>query len=626
MLRKTDRYIADRLPFDFFDRISAGEFNRPDYPPFSDREAWKKAASSCFAPQIIALADAVPADHVPLLLYSNYCRYNTDGDRISYEKPYFERRKNLAALAVACCLTGDTAKYMPRLLDYVSAILEEWNWCLPAHVIWQENSPGDWRFCDLFCAETGAVLALLYSILGEELDRGYNNSAAALPAQYWLAERKDEKKMCPPFSERLRQQVLDRTLRTVFSRRKRHWWLTTIKPANWSVWCSYNCLETALLLEKDHKKLASCMKSLLGVTSRFINFNSDDGYCSEGPSYCNKANHMVLRTLLLLNKVTPGCTGKLVAEPKIRALAEFISHLRIGEKYQLSFGDSQPFFSPDMSVIVPAAELFKSKRLAGLAAITDPLPGHCGDYLKEFLTVLFDRPESMPQELPEEQALTVFPDRLAIMRSKRFSLALKAGNNLEKHNHNDLGHFTLYDGSTPVIIDAGTGDYGRINFSDQRYTLWNTRGSGHNAPVVNGVEQLEGAEYTADFRVEENRIICCDLSRAYPPDAGIRQFVRRMEFSPEAVSVQDTLTLEKDCTSELLLITPQRVDQLNDGSLMIGKVKLVLSQVELAGVEELPDMLYSSSGKAYSIWGGKLSGIRLKTTSCSYKLDFIAVK
>ncbi len=625
MLRKTDRYISEHLPSDFFARLSAGNFVRPDYPAFSDRKAWEKAASSPFAPQMIRLADAVAEGVVPALLYSNYCRYNTEGDRTSYEQPYFERRKNLACLAVACCITGDTKKYMPRLLDYASAILEEWNWCLPAHVIWKGNSPGDWKFCDLFCSETGAVLAQLYSILGEELDKGCNNSGVPQPAQYWLAERKDEAKMCPPFSERLRQQVLDRTLRTVFSRLKRHWWLMTLKPANWSVWCSYSCLEIAFLLEKDPAKLVRYARSLLGVASRFINSNSDDGYCSEGPSYCNKANHMVLRILLLLNKIYPGCTDRLISEPKMRALAEFITHLRIGGKYQLSFGDSQPVFNPDMSVLVPAAELFKSGRLTGLTALTNPLPGHCGDYLKEFLAVLFDRPETLPQEPPREDAVTIFPDRLAILRSEQLSVSLKAGNNLEKHNHNDLGNFTIYNGTDPIIIDAGTGDYGRINFSDMRYTLWNTRGKGHNAPVINGVEQLEGAEYTATFTSEDN-LLRCDLSKAYPREAGIEYFERTVEFSPTTVSVGDTLKLKQSSELELLLITPQSVEQTGYGSLMIGNVKLVLTDIAFAGTAELPEMITSASGKPYSIWGGKLTGIRLKTTSSCYKLDFIAAK
>lgn len=59
---------------------------------------------------------------------------------------------------------------------------------------------------------------------------------------------------------------------------------------------------------------------------------------------------------------------------------------------------------------------------------------------------------------------------------------------------------------------------------------------------------------------------------------------------------------------------------------MIGKVKLVLSGIDFEGMQELPDMIFSSSGKSYSIWGGKLTGIRLKTGSSCYKLDFIADK
>ena len=79
-------------------------------------------------------------------------------------------------LALALCLTGDKEKYMPRLLDHVVAILEESTWCIPAHSHWVKNTLMDREPVDLFAAEkTGAVMAILHHILGEELDKEIEN-------------------------------------------------------------------------------------------------------------------------------------------------------------------------------------------------------------------------------------------------------------------------------------------------------------------------------------------------------------------------------------------------------------------------------------------------------------------
>lgn len=48
---------------------------------------------------------------------------------------------------------------------------------------------------------------------------------------------------------------------------------------------------------------------------------------------------------------------------------------------------------------------------------------------------------------------------LAIARDGVFDLAVKAGNNGESHNHNDVGSFTLYKNGRPFIIDVGVETY-----------------------------------------------------------------------------------------------------------------------------------------------------------------------
>ena len=76
-------------------------------------------------------------------------------------------------------------------------------------------------------------------------------------------------------------------------------------------------------------------------------------------------------------------------------------------------------------------------------------------------------------------------------------LATKGGFNNESHNHNDVGTFSLYVNTIPVLIDAGVGTYTRQTFSSERYTIWTMQSNYHNLPMINGVPQSFGQNYKA---------------------------------------------------------------------------------------------------------------------------------
>ena len=264
-----DHYFDNNLPADLFKRIAEGKINREIYPRFSDRKSWEKARKTPCAADIIKNADAIAENYVPPLLFSNFRRFAVDGNRIDYQTPHHKRRENLGYLALALCLTGDKEKYMPRLLDYAVAIMEETSWCVPAHSHWIKQTWMNRRPVDLFSAETGVVMAMLHYVLGEELDKEIEG-----------------------FSERIRRITLARTIYTLFyhpESSEMHGWYNTDKPNNWGPWCAANCLLTVLLLEQDNEKVALFAKELLHVCARFASCYADDGYCNEGPSYYSKA-------------------------------------------------------------------------------------------------------------------------------------------------------------------------------------------------------------------------------------------------------------------------------------------------------------------------------------------------
>lgn len=597
-MKKSERYIADRLPADFFERVRKGEFNRDFFPRFSNRKMWNKFRKSDFAGMIIQEADLIPENQVPQLLFSVYQQFPKNGNRTNYEGLYFKRRKDLGFLAAALCLTGDTEKYMNRVIDYTAAILEERSWCVPAHARWQEEESFGLHFCDLFSAETGAQMALLVNILGEKLEEEV-----------------------PGIIRAIREKTLSQTVYTALDKTFPHWWNLSERPANWTPWCSSNNIITSLLLETNGQKRAAQIRRFLENCSRFIYYYADDGYCPEGPSYYMKANLMIFQTLFFLEKAFPGSMKPLFAEPKLKAMAEFLPNARIGEDNIVTFGDAQPGLRPCQALLIPAGQHFKSEMLLELSGLKESVPGTCGDYLCSLLELLCDRPAKLPQKMTAGAPVTEFKNRLAIFRSDKLSVSLKSGHNSEPHNHNDQGHFELFSGNVPVILDAGTGAYAKINFTELRYTLWNTRGSGHNAPVFGKYEQVKGAEYYSSFELDK-QTLCCDLSNAYPEEAGVKTAERKISFNKTKVVVEDSFSLKKNLPVTITLLTVCEPVIKDDNTIRLGDVTLSLENISFAETERMPDLAHVRNGKMVCIWGAPVTAIRLKTKKNGYKMTF----
>ena len=82
--------------------------------------------------------------------------------------------------------------------------------------------------------------------------------------------------------------------------------------------------------------------------------------------------------------------------------------------------------------------------------------------------------------------MRTYPDTgLYISECATYQLAVKAGNNDDSHNHNDVGSFILFKQGAPFIIDIGVETYSKKTFSPERYEIWTmhfhcgTMGAGH---------------------------------------------------------------------------------------------------------------------------------------------------
>jgi len=202
--------LADLLPPE---DVAASLPDKPAQlaPSIEDHDRWAEVTDADRA-EIILAAEELSGRPWPVLLASEYARFHLDGNRTGYEEPYFERRSRLIAATLAAALTRDE-KWIAEAVDGIELICDELSWTVPAHA-WKNRernsavpSPDDLDL-DLFCAETGSVLAWTDQVLAPALD--------------------DYSETIRP---RLRAEVVRRVLEPFRARRDWHWLIRSVKSA-----------------------------------------------------------------------------------------------------------------------------------------------------------------------------------------------------------------------------------------------------------------------------------------------------------------------------------------------------------------------------------------------------------
>jgi len=505
------------------------------FPPALDRAAWEELQRQGLNLQrksyLVSNAEVLLGKPWPALPATLYMEFARIGNRSHYEKPYFERRASLATLVLAECMER-RGRFLDGIANGLWAITEEATWCVPAHASRLPKDVlhrQDLESVDLFAAETAMTLATTRYLLREELEA-----------------------LSPALCGRVRREVLRRVIEPVESGDSfgRSGWLDGRN--NWSPWCASNVLGAAMFLLDSPERLADLAVRMMGVADRFIDGYGEDGGCDEGPGYWNEAGGALLVFLELLRSRTDGAID-IYNQPKITAMGNFIVHAHIGGPWFLNFSDADAKTLPSPGKVYRFGERVKSEAMKNLALLAmrnwepnGPVspPIHISGTSRSLLGPLMEmfwipadaRPAARPLErtvwLPDLQMLVVRESADAL--GGGLYLAARGGHNAESHNHNDVGHFVVYLDNQPGIIDIGRETYTAKTFSNNRYDLWFTRGSAHNAPIVNGAEQVEGRERRAtqvEFRARDsNDYLAMNLEQAYPAKAGLLRLRREIEF------------------------------------------------------------------------------------------------
>ena len=547
-------------------------------PPSNERAFWT-GLPGAVAAALVADAEALLDAPWPLLTARAYRAFSQTGNRIDYETAYFDRRRRLNALALAEAVERQ-GRFVDALVDGLLLVCEESGWQLPAHNAQVRDGVADplpdpdRPVIDLFAAETGAQLSIIVFLLNDVLDA---NSAMIV--------------------SRIKREIARRITRPYLDRH--FWWMGAgdQKMNNWTAWCTQNVLLSVFCRATSQATRHAVLARAASSLDAFLKDYGEDGACDEGAQYYRHAALCLFGAIEVMDRVAPGAFSHLWRLPKIRNMADFIRHVHVSGNAYINFADAS-------AVLPPAGgrEFMFGKRVgsdalcayAAADAVRDSRPDKPDDIsLFSRLLALSSLAEMAKFEGRPAPAPDVYYPSCGVFvaRDARFTLAAKAGDNDDGHNHNDVGSVTLYLDGKPLLIDVGVETYQKKTFSPDRYDIWTMQSAYHNLPGFDGIGQKAGAGFAArDVAVDlgpKTASISMDIAGAYPPEAGVAHYWRAIRLiKGEAVSITDTHLGTRPAVLSLMLSEPPVLDK---GRIAVGALATIaLSGAGALRVEDIP--------------------------------------
>ncbi len=537
-----------------------------NYPSFTLKEKKGLFASSDFAfaceadrKAAIEYAEKALTFEIPVLPATLYMEYARNGNRSNYEGPYFQRRDNLRALLLGTLASGDD-RYIDKIIDLVWAISEETSWVIPAHNVAHpyrlagEPLPDafadDIIEIDLFSAETASLLTWVYHYTKEKLDA-----------------------VSPVIAKRIEYEIHRRILKP-YLRLEMRWMANFIN--NWTPWIVSNVLTCAAIFLKEWHELQMVINVSTAYLDRFAMTYGEDGGCNEGASYWTAAVAALFDTICILDDITGG-TLNAFDSPLLHRMCEYFPDVCIDaeEKLFFNFADCPRHVTADRKLLYRMGKKLGSEKLIRFAQTYNVTATFIPARNMIYRTLM-----GLSETIPEENASAlqkkdaIYPDlQLAVLRRGELSFAVKGGHNRESHNHNDIGSFILYNGTTPVIVDAGVGVYTKDTFSDKRYTIWTMQSSYHNLPEIDGMMQLPGREYRADAFEATDDSVFVSYKSAYPRELSAESVTRKITTENDTITIFDEVKGANTVTYHLLTAEePQKID----GGFAVGGCHILL--------------------------------------------------
>ena len=574
------------------------------YPAYNDRAGWNELLGTN-KESLIRAGEKMLNYEWKVIRATDYLEYERSGERNIMQNPYEANRKAINALMLAELAEGK-GRFIDQLINGVFYSCEMTSWVLSAHLVRQstKRSLPDYReqVIDLGSGNFGSMLSWVYYFFHDSFD-----------------------KIDPVISQRLRHTLQERIL-DPYMNNDREWWMAfQWKPGmiinNWNPWCNSNALQCFLLMENNKDKLAKAVYRSMQSVDKFINFVKSDGACEEGTSYWGHAAGKLYDYLQILSDGTGGKLS-LFNEPMIRRMGEYMSRSYVGNGWVVNFADASAQGGGDPLLIYRFGKAVNSDEMMHFAAYLlngrKPYATMGNDAFRSLQSLLCCNELAKATPKHDMPDVTWYPEtEFCYMKNKNgMFVAAKGGFNNESHNHNDVGTFSLYVNTIPVIIDAGVGTYTKQTFGKDRYTIWTMQSNYHNLPMINGVPQKFGQEYKAANTVcnEKKRMFSTDIATAYPAEAKVKSWVRSYALDDKKLIIGDIYTLDE-------AIVPNQMNFLTWGNVTFPSAGKIRIEVKGQKVE----MNYPSQFKAEletiklddprlsNVWGKEIYRITLKT-------------
>jgi hypothetical protein len=367
------------------------------------------------------------------------------------------------------------------------------------------------------------------------------------------------------------------------------------KMCNWTPWISQNILISVLLMPSSKKNKIKIIKKILYSLDCFLKDYGEDGACSEGAEYYRHAALCFFNCVDIIDRVTNQKLSEIFYIPKIKNIAEFIYNMNIPHSdYFFNFADCSPMAGKCGAREFLFGEKIKSDELCFFASeqwnsssVEEKLLNIKAESLNQsnlyyILQSIFNEEKiknhfsknKKTNSKNQNKNLYLESNGIFIVHKNNFSLAVKAGNNADSHNHNDVGSFTIYKNSKPFLIDLGVESYTKKTFSPQRYEIWTMQSAWHNLPTINGIMEKDGEKYCATNVLTEENQIQMDIANAFPKEAKLKTYQRKIVANKNFISLEDFFECSNENPkAELSLLVCEKPNSSKDKkSIQVGKL------------------------------------------------------
>lgn len=471
-----------------------------------DKELWQRVRESedyaWLRGEVLKQYNQFAADEdIPSLKYSDYKLYYSTGNRMIYEKKYFARRQRLNALAILSMIYPDNEEYISSLHDIIGVICDEYTWVLPAHC---KHFPStEYDTIDLFSAETGFALSEIKYILQERLDT-------------FILNRIDDE--------------IDRKIINPFLSASQTWeqW-----ENNWAAVCA-GSVGAAFMYQRP-ELFDSIEGRLDGALQEFLLSYYDDGACREGLNYWEYGFGFFTYYAELVKDFTNGKIDYFKGN-KIKTIAAFPQKAFLTESVTLSYADGNDRSRLSVGLIHLLKDLCPDTII--------PLPQsclrydeHCARWCHQIRSFVFYNHQYTKAAFDNNSTYYMSDSAWYVKKCPSYSFSVKAGNNDEPHNHNDIGSFIIAKNDVQLICDLGAGEYTRDYFSDKRYDILCNSSLGHCVPIINGMPQRVGKQHNGVMTVNDG-YVSVDMKKAYDAQ-NLAELERKFSFSEHRISMTD---------------------------------------------------------------------------------------